>query len=294
VSRHPQFWAYAALISVCIFWGTTYLSIRMALEAFPPLLMVAARYTLSVAAARGAHLPRGAELRRTALNGVLVLSVGNGCLALAEMWIPSGMAALIISISPFWMVGLDALMPRGERLHGPTLAGLAVGLLGAALLVGPGALSGGASGTALRNGFLILQVGSFSWCFGSLLQRRQPALAHPIVAGGVQQLAAGLAVLPLALLHGGPIHWSARGVGAVLYLVVFGTLVGYSSYVYAMAKLPVAVVSIYNYVNPVVAVGLGWLFYREPFGWREAGAMAVIFAGVALVKRAERRRAQSA
>ncbi len=297
MTRSPQFWAYAALVSVCIFWGTTYLTIRMAIESFPPLLMVSVRYTLSglillgVAAARGAHLPRGAELRRTAINGVLVLSVGNTCLALAEQWIPSGMAALIISISPFWMVGLDSVIPPRQRLHAPTLLGLFVGLCGAALLVGPGALAGGANATALRNGFLILQFSSFSWCFGSLMQRRQSARAHPIVSGGVQQLAAGLAVLPLALLNPLPAHVSTRSLLALLYLVVFGTLVGYSSYVYAMAKLPVAVVSIYNYVNPVVAVFLGWLFYREPFGMREATAMGVIFIGVAIVKRMERRRA---
>jgi drug/metabolite transporter (DMT)-like permease len=168
-----------------------------------------------------------------------------------------------------------------------------VGLSGAALLVGPGALEGGASSNIVR-GFLILQLGCFSWSFGSLVQRRQPTKAHPIVSGGVQQLAAGLAFLPVALLSGGEIHWNeTQGVWAILYLVLFGSIVGYSSYIYALEHLPVAVLSIYNYVNPVVAVALGWLFYREPFGAREAAAMAVIFTGVAMVKRAEARRARS-
>ena len=128
-------------------------------------------------------------------------------------------------------------------------------------------------------------MGCFFWTFGSLLQRRQENRAHPIVAGGVQQLAAGLAFLPLALLSGVPQPVSGRSLGAALYLVVFGSIVGYSSYIYALDRLPVAIVSIYNYVNPVVAVLLGWVFYREPFGVREAVAMVVIFIGVAVVRR---------
>jgi drug/metabolite transporter (DMT)-like permease len=294
---HPQFRAYAALISVCFFWGTTYLTIRMALETIAPMTLVAARFILSggilLVGARlmGAELPRGRELARNTFNGIAILGVGNGCLVLAETWIPSGLAALIITISPFWMVGLNAIMPPRERLHGPTLMGMAIGLAGAALLVGPGALAGGAAGGAIIQGFVVLQVGCFFWTFGSLLQRRQENRAHPIVAGGVQQLAAGLAFLPLALLSGIPQPVSGRSLGAALYLVVFGSIVGYSSYIYALDRLPVAIVSIYNYVNPVVAVLLGWVFYREPFGVREAVAMVVIFIGVAVVRRIDAARA---
>lgn len=271
----------------------------MALESFPPSVLVSARFLLSgslmllAAALMKARLPRGPELWRTALTGVIILGIGNGCLTLAETFIPSGLAALMITISPFWMLSLDAMMPPRVRLHAPTLAGMAVGLSGAALLVGPGALAGGASSNIVR-GFLVLQVGCFSWSFGSLLQRKSETRAHPIVNGAVQQLAAGLAFLAPAVMTSGQIHWSGRGTGALVYLVIFGSIVGYSSYVFALERLPVAVVSIYNYVNPVVAVILGWLFYREPFGYREAAAMAVIFLGVTMVKRAERRRTERA
>jgi drug/metabolite transporter (DMT)-like permease len=158
-------------------------------------------------------------------------------------------------------------------------------MAGAALLFTPDA---GASGVSrgLIVGFLVLQVGMAGWSFGSIVQRRKAGKAHPIVAGGVQQLAAGLAMIPLVLVSGDwTVHFSTRGVSAILYLVVFGSLVGYSAYVYVMDKLPVAIVSVYPYVNAVVAVFLGWLFYREPFGWRETAAMVVIFSGVAVVKR---------
>jgi drug/metabolite transporter (DMT)-like permease len=288
--RHPELKAYFALSAVCFFWGTTYLGIRMSLETFPPLVLVAARFILSgsilmtAAVARGARLPRGRELWHAAFSGILILSVGNGCLTFAELWIPSGLAGLIITLSPFWLVGIEAVMPGGERLHAPTIFGMIVGFAGVALLVSSGVGSGGFSHTALI-GFLLLQVGMVSWSFGSIYQRRRQAEAHPIVVGAVQQLASGLAALPFALLFGSHhITWSTRGVAALFYLMTFGSIVGYSAYAYALDRLPVAVVSIYPYVNSVVAVTLGWLFYREPFGRREALAMLVIFAGVALVK----------
>ncbi len=289
--RHPLFKPYLALIAICFFWGTTYLAIRIGLESFPPLAMVSARFLLSGslmlagALAARARLPRGRELLLTALNGVLILGVGNSCLTFAELWIPSGLAALIITASPLWMVGIDALLPGGERLRAAAMAGILVGGAGAVLLVAPRGV--GQAGTALLWGaFFLLQLANFSWSLGSIRQRRMQGLAHPIISGAVQQLAAGLACLPLVLLERGqPVHWQLRGIAAVLYLVVFGSIVGYSAYVYALDKLPVALVSIYTYVNPIVAVFLGWLFYREPFGWTDAGGMAVIFLGVAVVKR---------
>jgi len=288
---HPQSKAYLALAAVCFFWGTTYLGIRMALESLTPLMLVGLRYTISgtvlllAAFFAKAHLPSGRELFYTALYGVIIIGIGNGCLAFAEVWIPSGLAALFITTSPFWMVGMEALIPGGERLHAPTLLGMLVGLAGTALLVAPNAVQQGWSGPLLK-GFLVLQLGCCGWAFGSILQRRHVTKAHPVVSGAVQQLATGLVFLgPALLIKTQPVHWTPRGVAAVLYLITFGSVVGYSAYLYALDKLPVSVVSIYNYVNPVVAVFLGWLFYRERIGFREILSMLVIFAGVALVKR---------
>lgn len=288
---HPQFRAYLALASVCVFWGTTYLGIRMALESLSPLMLVGLRYTISgtalliVAFLVKAHLPSGRELFYTALFGVIIIGIGNGCLAFAEVWIPSGLAALFITTSPFWMVGMEALIPGGERLHAPTLLGMFVGLLGTALLVAPNAIQQGWGGPLLR-GFLVLQFGCCGWAFGSILQRRHETRAHPVVSGAVQQMATGIVFLvPGIFTRSGPLHVSSRSIGAVIYLVVFGSIIGYSAYLYALDKLPVSVVSLYNYFNPVVAVLLGWLFYKEQIGFREILAMLVIFAGVTLVKR---------
>src|SRR5271156_1262863 len=282
----PHFQAYLALAAVCFFWGTTYLGIRMALETFPPLLLGGLRYTVSgyalllVAFFAKGHLPSGKQLFYTALFGVIIIGVVNGCLAFAEQWIPSGLAALFITPSPFWMVGMEALIPGGERLHAPTLFGMLVGLAGTALLVAPSAIQQGFSGPSFR-GFLLLQLGCCGWSFGSILQRRHATKAHPVVSGAVQQLATGLVFLgPAWLTKTGPVHWTPRSIGAVIYLVTFGSVVGYSAYLYALDKLPVSVVSIYTYVNPVVAVFLGWLIYSERIGFREIASMLVIFAGV--------------
>jgi drug/metabolite transporter (DMT)-like permease len=291
LARHPLFKPYLALIAVCFFWGTTYLGIRMSLESFPPLELVCVRYLMSgsilllFAKARGIYLPRGRELAAACFSGFLTLGIGNGALVFSEVLIPSGIAGLIITISPFWMVGVEALLPGGERLHAPTIGGMAVGLLGAALLFMPDA-GAHAIDRNLFNGFLLLQIGMAGWSFGSIYQRRNAGRAHPVIAGGVQQLAAGVILLPFVLaIPQPPVHWSSRGVLALLYLICFGSIVGYSAYVYAMDRLPVAIVSVYPYINAVVAVFLGWLVYRERFGLSEAFAMLIIFAGVALVKR---------
>lgn len=295
MGRSPLFFAWLAFASVSFFWGTTYLCIRMALESFPPLVLMAARFVLSggillaVALVRGWRLPRGRELWETAGQGVLMLGVGNGCLTFAETWIPSGMAALIITLSPFYLIGLDALMPGGEPLHLPTLGGMVVGFLGVALLMGPDALRG-ATAAAMWKGLLILQVGSVFWNLGSVLQKRRTTQVHAFVSGAVQQFAVGLVYLVLAAFwQGGEIHWNLRSSAALLWLVVFGSIVGYNSYIYALERLPVAIVSLYNYINPIVAVLLGWWAYREPFGPREALGMFVIFAGVAIVRRVQSR-----
>jgi len=276
---------------VCFFWGTTYLGIRIAVESFSPATLMCLRYLISGGALlagalwSGAHLPRGRELWLTAGYGLLTIGVGTGCLSVAEQWIPSGLAALFVTTSPFWMVGVEALAPGGERLHAPTVGGMLVGFAGVAFLVSasPGSVETGQGSVA--GAFLLLQLGCSGWATGSIGQRKLNSRAHPFVSGAVQQLATGLAYAIPAFLQPRPAHWTTRGIGALLYLATFGGIVGYSAYVFAVDRLPVAIATIYNYVNPVIAVALGWLFYREPFGMREAVAMLIIFAGVAIVKR---------
>ena len=223
--------------------------------------------------------------RDACLIGVLILGVSNTSVVFAELSIPSGLAGLFITICPFWLTGIEAFLPGGARLHWPTILGMLVGFSGAALLVAPDVMHQTLSRNTL-SGLLLLQLSMASWSFGSIFQKRRQTKAHPIVVGAIHQLSAGLAILPLALFvpqH--PIVWSWRGAGALAYLMIFGSIIAYSAYAYALNKLPVAVVSIYPYINSIVAVGVGWLFYRERFGLLEAVAMVIIFMGVAIVKR---------
>lgn len=237
------------------------------------------------ALAAGARFPTGPEAWRTAGYGLLTIGVGTGALAFSEQWIPSGLASLMVSLQPFWLVSVEALSPGGERLHWPSVGGMLVGLAGVALLLTPGgSASQGVSSHALLGGFFLLQFGGLAWAAGSVWQRRLGGRAHPFVSGGVQQLATGIVFAIPALLEPRHATWTAKGTLAVLYLAVFGGIVGYSAFIYSMHHLRVALVSIYTYINPLVAVALGWWFYREPFGWRETFAMGIIFAGVAIVK----------
>jgi drug/metabolite transporter (DMT)-like permease len=237
------------------------------------------------------EFPRGRDLWFTGLYGILTIGIGNGTLAVAELWTPTGLASLFITTGPFLYAGMDALIPGGEKLHGPTIVGLLVGFLGVLGLVAPSAWSlftGGGldSGGGIVLGFVVLQFSGASWALGSLLQRNRKVRVHPFVLAGVQQVATGLAFILPAMLEPQDAVWNTRGLGAVVYLAIFGGIVGYGSYMKALSTLPLAIVSIYTYVNPVVAVFLGWLVYREPFGLREAAAMVVIFLGVWLVRRA--------
>jgi drug/metabolite transporter (DMT)-like permease len=286
--QRPTLSAYIALAAVAFFWGTTYLAIRISIETLPPAFVVCVRFVLSgsilllVARIQGAHLPRGRELRTAIICGMLILGVGNASAVYAEQIIPSGLASLFITISPFWLVGFEALM-GGERLHGPTIAGMFVGFAGTALLLLPSA--GDLSHNTLV-GFVIVEIGVAAWTLASLYQRRSPSKSHPIVTGAVQQLAAGVLYIPIALFvpSAQKVVFSERSVLALIYLVVFGSIVGYSAFIFAMDRLPVSIVSVYPYINALVAMWLGWLFFREPFGIREWTAMLIIFTGVGIVK----------
>lgn len=288
-------WAYLALIAVCFFWGTTYLGIRISIESLPPLYLIAIRYTISGgilllgAAFARVKMPGKREFLLTALCGAICIGIGNGFLAIAEQWIPSGMAALMYTTVPFWMIGIDSLLPGGNRPRAATVRGLIAGLAGVAILILPTALREGWHGRTVA-GFLLLQISAVGWVLGALLQKRVRTEASPFLTGAIQQIGAGVVMfIPSGLWETMPSSVTLRSELAMAYLIVFGSLIGFTSFIYSMARLPVALVSIYTFVNPIVAVLLGSLFFGEPFGSREVIAMVIIFVGIALVKWSETR-----
>ena len=284
--------AYGAWAAVCFFWGTTYLAIAVGLESFQPTLFAGLRFLVAggllffvMTRQRGARLPFGREWFDLGVVGLMLLGVGNGAVVWAEMWVPSGMAALLVATSPFWAAALERFQKGGERVGVRGLLGMAVGFGGLAMLVGPKLFGAELNGKYVL-GVVIIQVGSFFWQAGSLYSKVRPVGVSPLMASAVQMLWAGLILTLAGTLAGewSGMRFSARSAGALVYLIIFGSIVAYSAYMYAIQKLPLPLVSTYSYVNPLVALVLGWLVLSEPLGWREAGAALVILLGVALVK----------
>jgi drug/metabolite transporter (DMT)-like permease len=284
--------AYAAWIAVCLIWGTTYLGIRIALETIPPALLGGIRYTIAgvvlalVLLVRGERLPARAHWPGLALLGFLMVVLGNGGVIWAEQTVPSGLAAVIVACSPFWLNWLESLMPGGERLTRRTFAGLAIGFGGILLLVWPDLMADGAARRRFAFGVLAIQVAGIGWSLGSIYSRRHARQENALAASAMQMIFGGAMMLVIATLHGewSALTWSTRSVVAEIYLIVVGSLAGYSAYVFALKYLPVSTVSLYAYVNPVIAVVLGTLVVDEPFGWRVVASAALVFAGIAVVR----------
>jgi drug/metabolite transporter (DMT)-like permease len=284
--------AYGAWAAVCFFWGTTYLAIRIGLESFQPMLFAGLRFMVAgsvlffvMGRQRNARMPMGREWFDLSVIGLMLLGVGNGAVVWAEQWVPSGMAALLVATSPFWAAALERLQKDGERVGVRGLLGMAVGFGGLALLMGPQMFGAEMNGKYLL-GVIAIQVGCFFWQAGSVYAKRRPTGVSPLMASAVQMLWAGVALTLVGTVAGewGRMHFSARSAGALAYLVVFGSIVAYSAYMYAIRKLPLSLVSTYSYINPLVALVLGWLVLSERLGWREGAAALVILLGVAMVK----------
>jgi drug/metabolite transporter (DMT)-like permease len=195
------------------------------------------------------------------------------------------MAALLVATGPFWVAGLEAARRGGERVTLWSVAGMLVGFSGLAMLVAPN-LFGASLGSKFLLGAVGLQVACLSWSAGSVYAKQRPTGVNPLMGAAVQMLVAGAALTLVGSAAGewGRIGFSARSLGALAYLVVFGSIVAYGSFIYAMQKLPLSIVSTYAYINPVIAIILGWMLLGEPLGWRVWAATVVILGGVALVK----------
>jgi drug/metabolite transporter (DMT)-like permease len=283
--------AYLAWIVVCIVWGTTYLAIRIALDTIPPFLMASMRWLaaggvlLAALVARGEQLPDARKWMGLAVIGFLTMGIGNGGVVWAEQTVPSGLTAVLVGVAPFWMVGIDRLLNGGDRLGGRRLFGLLLGFAGIVLLVWPELRLGG-GGRGFLAGVAATQVANFGWAIGSGLLRRRPPDESVLAATGLQMVFAGTALLTAGTVLGewSSASYSGRALAAVAYLVIAGSVVGYSAYAYALRYLPISTISLYAYINPVIAVILGTIFLAEPFDLRILAAAALILAGSAIVK----------
>jgi drug/metabolite transporter (DMT)-like permease len=292
-SAAPPALAYAAWVAICLIWGTTYLGIRICLETMPPGLMAGIRWLAAgcvlvlIERARGHRLPRHRAWPGLALIGVLFIVGGNGLVVWAEQWVPSGLTAVLLASSPFWMVGIEAAIPGGERPPRWTWLGLTVGFAGIVLLVWPDLMGGGALSPAFLGGVVGLQLACATWSMGSAYERRRKVDDEHTLGGAGIEMIVGGALLILAGTAAGEwprLAFSLRSSVALVYLVLFGSVVGYSAYIYTLKHLPVSTISLSSYINPIIAVLLGVAVAGEAFGSRSLVATLVVLAGVALVR----------
>ncbi|HWN18508.1 MAG TPA: EamA family transporter [Gemmatimonadales bacterium] len=278
-----------AFFAVYVFWGMTYLAMRVAVEEIPPYLMAGSRFVLAGAILfvwarnRGDPAPTAQQWKAAAVVGGFLLLGGNASVAWAEQRVPSGLAALLIGVMPIWMVGLEWLR-RGSRPSTQVVAGLLLGALGVGLLVLP---QGGGNGMDLL-GAAVLILAAASWAWGSVISKSAPLPKSPFLATSLEMVAGGALCLLAGILSGelqefNVTQVSSRAALAWLYLVVFGSLLAFTAYIWLLGVTSIAKVGTYAYVNPIVAVLLGWAVLGELVTWRTVVAAAIILLGVALV-----------
>lgn len=281
-----------AFATIYLVWGSTYLAIRVAVETMPPFAMAAVRFLIagtlmgSVLLLRGAVWPTARQWRDNVVVGLFLLLGGNGLVVWAEQFIPSGVAALLIGIGPLFIVLIEWAWPGGTRPSAITIAALLIGLFGVAWLAAP--WESASTGGLHVGGVIALIMACALWSLGSIISRHAKSGAPPLVAASVQMLGGGAGLTLAGLLHS---DFARVDLGAItshawisfIYLILFGSLVGYSAFAFLLKHSQPARVATFAYVNPVVAVFLGWLFLDEPITTRTLVASAIIIAAVVII-----------
>ena len=283
--------ALIAYLLVCTVWGSTYLAIRIWVMELPPMLFAGIRFVIAglllagIVLATGDRLPHSLrDWKVLAVTGLFLLLGGNAVVVWAEQHVESGAASVFVAAVPLWAAFFDALWPGGTTVFTWRVGvGLALGFLGSALLAGvtPGELL-----NADLAGPGALTLASASWALGTVYSKRNPTDTSPYAASAVQMLAGGVVITLLGVILGeaGQWRWSSAGIGALAYLIVFGSIVGFTAYAYALRHASATIVGTYAYVNPVVAVLLGWLILNEAITTRTIAAMALILGAVLMIQ----------
>ena len=286
---------WIALLALYIVWGSTYLAIRFAVETLPPFLHAGLRFLISGLVlviwrrAAGDTMPTRNQWKSLAIIGTLLLLGGNSLVAVAEQRIASGVAALIIGTVPLWLVVIETLRPGGTRPSWQALVGLIVGFGGIYLLVGPTDLSGGLQFDAL--GTILLVIAAFLWSLGSIYSRSADLPKSALMMTGGEMLAGSIPIFLVSLLFG---EWRTFNIAqvsseswiALLYLITFGSMVGFVAYIWLLQNAPISLVATYAYVNPLVAVLLGYWFAQEELTARILVGAVIIIGSVIFINSA--------
>jgi drug/metabolite transporter (DMT)-like permease len=283
--------ALIAYLLVCVVWGSTYLAIRIGVHDLPPLLFAGVRFLVAgvllalIVLATGDRLPpRLRDWQIQGITGVLLLMGGNAIVVWAEQFVESGPASVFIAAVPLWTAFFDAVAPGGTTTFTWRLAlGLVLGFLGSAFLAGvtPGEIM-----SADLKGPVALTLASASWALGTVYSKRNKTDITPFAASAMQMIVGGTVIVVLGVLLGEGATWrfEARPMLALGYLILFGSIVGYTAYAYALRHASATLVGTYAYVNPVVAVLLGWLVLHEAITIRTVSAMALILGAVLMIQ----------
>jgi drug/metabolite transporter (DMT)-like permease len=282
----------AAFASIYVIWGSTYLAIRFAIESIPPLFMAGVRFLLAGVVlyawmmVSSRERPTRRHWRGATIAGVSMLAAGNGGVVIAEQWVPSGVTAVLVACVPLWMVLFDFLFFSRSRPSGRAQVGLLVGFGGVAVLAGTPAV--GVAGWRLVVGVALLLGGCASWAAGSLYLRKIESPSHPLLWVAMQMIMGGAALSLAAVVVGElpdvhPSQFTGRSLVALLYLIVFGSLIAYSAYVWLLRVATPARVGTYAYVNPVIALFLGWALADEPIGLGSILGASIILGSVVVI-----------
>lgn len=295
--RHDTGWRWKVIIAfaaVYLIWGSTYLAIRVGVQELPPALFAGVRFVIAglllwgYAAWRGQKIPRSAqEWRYLGITALLLFVVANGLVVWGEQWVPSNQAALIVATTALWLAWFGALGKSGHRLSGRTALGLGLGFFGAVVLLLPGK-------EFVLDHFaaqLALLIAALSWSVGSIYLKRAKPTTPPFMSAALQSLMAGAVLCAVGIVSGEVPRWTwtPDGITALAYLIVFGSCFGYAAYAWLLHEVNPALLGTYAYVNPAVAVALGWWWLGETLNTVEITGMAVILAGVVLVTTARPR-----
>jgi drug/metabolite transporter (DMT)-like permease len=290
--QNNRWTAYFALAVVCVLWGTTFLALRIGVMDVPPFLFTALRQVIAGILLTGAlllftkvGLPSKSQLLEQAVGGIFLVAIGNGLVGYAEVHVPSSIAAIICSMMPVWVILINLLTTGDERPTFPVIMGLAIGLAGIVLIFGENLSDFGNPGYAW--GIVVIFVANMGWAYGSIRMKKKNQQSNAIMNAGLQMLLGGLFLVPVSLLFEDytNLQWTTDATYSLVYLIIFGSVAAYGCYSYAVKKLPMTIVTLYAYINPIVAMILGALILGEKFNVRMGIAMIVTIAGIYIVNK---------
>ncbi len=292
MNNKPNLLAYLALGAVCIIWGTTYLALRVGVTQFPPFLFSGIRFLIAgpillglLFLFRKVAFPSRKIILQQAVSGLLLCAFGVGIVGWSEMYVSSGLAAIICSVMPIWVILINMAFTSDDQPAFPVVLGLIIGLAGIILIFGEHI--GDFSEPSYTLGIFMTFLGNICWAFGTVWVKKKTQSTDPFLAAGLQMLFGGAFLMPMSLAFDNysTINWSTDMVAALVYLILFGSVAAYASYSYAIKKLPMTIVSLYAYINPIVAVILGSLILGERLNARIGIGILITLAGIYVVNR---------